>query len=123
MDFFGSLVLGLMLAGSAAPAWVGWLGALSILGGVAILTWVVRGWWDSRGVELEAEPLPPSGTPLPALYEETAARSRERPLSPRHRAPRSHVVPAHPANDTTVVIPSVDETVLLSKPSGRRGAR
>lgn len=126
MDFFGSLVLGLMLAGSAAPAWVGWLGALSIVAGVAILSWVVRGWWDSRGVTAEAEPLPPSDTPLPALYEQTAVRTRERRPAPRHRA---HLVPAHPArsgDDATVVIPTTlgedpDATAILPSSGGRRG--
>lgn len=126
MDFFGSLVLGLMLAGSAAPTWVGVLGVVAIVASIVILTWQARGAWERRGdVDLEVEPLPPSTTERPALFEETAVRSRERRFQPRHRA---HLVPAHPVrpNDDTVVIPTAlggdpDATAILPSSGCRRG--
>lgn len=122
MDFFGAAILGLMLAGSAAPAWVGVLGALAIVASIAILTWQARGWWERRH-EVECEPeLPPSTTPHPALYEATAVRDRSMPARRQPSpGPRSRLV-AHeePVEAvTTVPIPtpyggaSDDETAVL----------
>lgn len=104
MDLFGSLVLGLMLAGSAAPTWVGVLGVAAIVASIVILTWQARGAWERRGAdELEPEALPPSTTEQPALYEAAAVRDRERRFS---RKPRSRVV-AHeePREDVTATVP------------------
>jgi hypothetical protein len=122
MDLLGSAVLGLMLAGSAAPAWVGALGVAAIVGSIVILTWQVRGWWERRGDELEVEVLPPSRTLRPALFEVTAVRDRSLPphrhLSP---GPRSRLVAHEPDPDATALIPAVldgdaEETAVLSAP-------
>lgn len=109
MDYFGSLVLGLMLAGSAAPAWVGALGALAIVASIAILTWQARGWWERRrDVEFEPELLPPSMTERPALFEVTAVRDRSQPPVRRQPSPgpRSRLV-VHEEPVATVAIPTV----------------
>jgi hypothetical protein len=131
MDFFGSLVLGLMLAGSAAPAWVGVLGVAAIVGSIVILTWQVRGWWERRGDDGEPEPLPRSMTERPALYEAAAVRDRSLPphrhLSP---GPRSRAF-AHEDPDATAPIPvptvygalDVEETAVLTVPSRWRHRR
>jgi hypothetical protein len=131
MDLFGSAVLGLMLAGSAAPAWVGVLGVAAIVGSIVILTWQVRGWWERRGDELEVEVLPPSTTARPALFEETAVRDRSQPAH-RHLSPgpRSRLVAheADPEQTAQIPVPSVygggseDETAVLylNQPRGHR---
>lgn len=131
MDLFGSAVLGLMLAGSAAPAWVGVLGVAAIVGSIVILTWQARGWWERRGDEAEVEALPPSRTLRPALFEETAVRDRSLPphrhLSP---GPRSRAF-AHEDPDATAPIPvptvygggSEDETAVLYLNQPRRHPR
>jgi hypothetical protein len=128
MDFFGAAFLGLMLAGSAAPAWVGVLGAAAIVASIVILTWQARGWWERRGDDGEPEPLPPSMTERPALYEAVAVRDRSEPPHRRPQpGPRSRVVAHELDPDATALIPAVyggaEETAVLSVPSRWRHKR
>lgn len=127
-DWFVSRLLDLLVEAddvkaAGVPESMTLLGVLLIPVGVGVLVWLVTRavmlgrLADEPEVEAPARSADVTEEILRFVADRLATDRREKP-APRHRAPRSHVVPAHPANDTTVVIPQAlgadpDATVAM----------
>lgn len=114
-------------AGEVPPGWLVLLGLTLFGSAVAVLTWLVVGWWERRS-QGRNQPEPES------LLVEDGWLAEDGPEVPgyryrgQRRAPRNHVVPAHPlraVEPVTQVIPRVsdepDATIAIPKTYG--GAR